>query len=831
VHTLAQICPLPIVSVTLEGAVTAWNPAAEAMFGWRASEVLGRPLPIMPDDGAEDLLRLVSARSAEGGFGEHEGVRVHKDGTRIDVSITTAPLDDERGRITGIFAIYQDVGRRRTSEIRRANELSLLRAILDGIPAPVFFKDVRGAYLGCNTAFCRYVGEQHEDIVGKTVYDKWPRDLAETYDAADRELLASRATQTYEAAITYADGSRHDVVFHKGVFFGPDGEIAGQVGTVLDITERKRAERALRESEERHRAVIASLHDGILLKARDGRTLAHNAAAERILGVDASALMAHVGFEPPFEVVDEEGEPFTRERWPLAATLESGTSTSNIVVGFVRRDGARAWALLNSHPLFTPDDEAPHAVVVSFADITERVRAEEQLAHQAHYDALTGLPNRTLFFARAKEAVLKAEPFALLYLDLDGFKRVNDTLGHAAGDALLEVVAERLSACTRARDTVARLGGDEFTVVLAGVSERAQVSAVAKEILSSIAQPITVIGQEVFVGVSIGCAMFPEDGASLDHLQKSADHAMYHAKGAGKSRLCFHEDEDEAAPASGGRLSLEAELRRAIERDELELYYQPKVTATRDLTGFEVLVRWNHPSRGLLLPGAFLPAADRGGLLWPLTEWVMRRACQQVAEWLRAGLTPPRVAVNVSPKQIGDETLVELVARALDESGLPASLLELEVTEDAVIRNMQASAKVLARLRALGVRIAVDDFGTGHNTLSYLRQLPIDTLKIDRSFVMHMMETPSTRPIVEAIVSMGRAFGLSVVAEGVETEDHLEALADLGCDELQGYLVAKPMPAAAFAERFLRIRPTDAHASDELTAPGNAYDSMQAAAE
>ncbi len=810
VRALARVCPLAISAVTLDGIVEAWNPAAERLFGWSAEEVLGRPIPIMPGGTWENLLTILSQLSVSGGFGEHEGVRARKDGMRIEVSITTAPVTDEDGRIVGMFGIYQDIGERKRREAHQREQLSLLQAIVDGIPSPIFYKDARGAYLGCNAAFCVYVGENREDIIGKTVYDKWPKDLADVYDAADRKLLESRATQIYEAAVRFADGSRHDVIFHKGVFLKPDGAVGGQVGTLLDITDRKRVEVALRESEERYRAVISSLQEGILLKDRHGRTLAHNAAAERILGITGDEMLAHVGLFPSAEIVDESGRPFAPEALPIASTLDNGLPTSDVVAGITRGDGTRVWLSMNARALITPGDASPHAVAVSFSDVTERKLSQERLARHAYFDAVTNLPNRVSFHKQMEEQVRAASrgggKFALLYMDLDGFKRVNDTMGHAAGDALLEVVAERFRGCVRDRDTVARLGGDEFTMILTGVEDPAKVSAIASRVLASIAAPITLMGQKVIVGVSIGCAMFPDDGVTVDALTRCADEAMYQSKQAGKNRLSFHSHA--VASQTETRHTTENELRHAIEASELELYYQPKVQiGTRQLTGLEVLVRWNHPTRGLLTPAAFLTMAEERGLMVPITAWVLKRACEQSAAWLRAGRSPPRVAVNVSPRQVDDDVLVELVTRALAGSGLPPSLLEIEVTEDAVMTNKGASARGLSRLRGLGVTVAVDDFGTGYSSLSHLQQLPIDALKIDRSFVLGMKAEAkakaSTRPIVQAIVSMAHALELSVVAEGVETEEQLAVLAELGCEQAQGYYFGKPMPARELAERFL----------------------------
>jgi diguanylate cyclase (GGDEF)-like protein len=475
-----------------------------------------------------------------------------------------------------------------------------------------------------------------------------------------------------------------------------------------------------------------------------------------------------------------------------------------------------------------PDELAARVESLSraLAESEERYRAlaaaiDDKLAQIANLDSLTGLPNRALFHRRLDEEISHAtregRGLAVLMMDVDGFKVVNDTLGHAAGDRLLEMIAQRVSRSVRGEDVVARVGGDELAAILVGVSEAQQALAAANRVLAAVSMPIDLAGHEIFVGVSIGIAVYPEAGIDGDALQRAADQAMARAKRAGKNRCRVYSPE--MSGAAPDRLTLESQLRRAIERDQLVLHCQPKTKLVDGaLAGFEVLIRWQHPERGLLPPGVFLGIAEESGIIVPMGVWALRRACMQSAAWVQAGRTPARVAVNVSMRQLEDGGFVEAVARTLEETGLPARLLEIEVTENAIMRDPDASARELAALRSLGVTIAVDDFGTGYSSLSYLQRLPIDLLKIDRSFVSAMEGPATTLPLVQAIISMARALGLAVVAEGVETQRQLDLLRDLGCDEVQGFLIGRPIPCQDFAERWIPV----GHGSSIEIAPPSA---------
>ncbi|OGI41918.1 MAG: hypothetical protein A2150_01350 [Candidatus Muproteobacteria bacterium RBG_16_64_11] len=431
--------------------------------------------------------------------------------------------------------------------------------------------------------------------------------------------------------------------------------------------------------------------------------------------------------------------------------------------------------------------------------ITERTQAN--LYSLAHFDALTGLPNRLLFLDRLNQTMAQAHRnerlVAVMLLDLDRFKAINDTLGHTMGDLLLKSVAERLAECVREDDTVARLGGDEFTVLLPEIRYIQDAAAVAQKILDALAQPFFLDGHEVFIGTSIGISLYPFD-EELSALLRNADTAMYEAKQDGGNTYQFYTAE--MSTASLRRLSLEGALRRALERGEFVLHYQPQIDLARDeIVGAEALVRWQHPDLGLLGPMEFIPLAEENGLIVPLGEWVLRTACAQNRAWQNAGLPPIRVTVNLSVRQFHQKNLADIVARILEQTGLDAQRLELEITESCLIQNTQTTVTLLTELNRLGVRISIDDFGTGYSSLAYLKRFPIDTLKIDRSFVCDIDTDPDDAAIVKAIIALAQSLEMHVIAEGVETRNQLDFLHTYQCNEIQGYLVSPPLPAGDFA--------------------------------
>jgi diguanylate cyclase (GGDEF)-like protein/PAS domain S-box-containing protein len=491
--------------------------------------------------------------------------------------------------------------------------------------------------------------------------------------------------------------------------------------------------------------------------------------------------------------------------------LESHQPFHDVVFRFRVPHGGRAYASVSGEPVFAPDGTFAGYRGIG-RDITEQKLAEDNIRRLARFDTLTGLANRPSLFDHVEHAIARSRrngrPFAVLFIDLDRFKDVNDAFGHATGDDVLRTMAQRLQAAIRAGDSAARIGGDEFVVVAEEFERPEVVAEFAARLLDTLAEPVLLHGQECRVGASLGIALFPTDGEDAQMLLNRADVAMYRAKEAGRNAFAFFAGHD--SPASEERMVLAASLRRAIDTEGLLLYYQPKISLrTGMMTGVEALLRWPHPERGLLLPGAFIPLAEDAGLIRRLGRWALRAACRQAREWSQQCRDAFPVSVNLSARQFTDERLVAEVSDALAASSLPARLLELEITESAMMEQPERAAEKLAELRALGVRFSVDDFGTGFSSLARLKKFPLSSVKIDRSFIGDLPHDTDDAAITTAVIAMAHSLRLAVIAEGVETAAQVRFLRERNCDEIQGFFFAKPLPAAevpAFQQR--RANPT-----------------------
>jgi diguanylate cyclase (GGDEF)-like protein/PAS domain S-box-containing protein len=486
--------------------------------------------------------------------------------------------------------------------------------------------------------------------------------------------------------------------------------------------------------------------------------------------------------------------------------LESHQPFHDVVFRFRVPNGGRAYAAVSGEPVFAPDGTFAGYRGIG-RDITEQKLAEDNIRRLARFDTLTGLANRSSFFEQVDHAIARSRrtnhAFAVLFIDLDRFKDVNDAFGHATGDDVLRSMAQRLQKAIRARDSAARIGGDEFVVVAEEFERPELVAEFAARLLDALGEPVLLRGQECRVGASIGIALYPADGEDAQTLLKRADVAMYRAKEAGRNGFAFYAGND--APSSEERMVLAASLRRAIDTDQLLLHYQPKVSLrTGVMTGVEALLRWPHPERGLLLPAAFIPLAEDAGLIRRLGRWALRAACRQAREWSLQSSDPFPVSVNLSARQFTDDRLVAEVSDALTTAGLPSRLLELEITESAMMEHPDRAAEKLAELRSLGVRCSVDDFGTGFSSLARLKKFPLASVKIDRSFIGDLPDDADDAAITTAVIAMAHSLRLAVVAEGVETAAQVRFLRERNCDEVHGYFFAKPLPAGevpAFRQR------------------------------
>lgn len=586
-------------------------------------------------------------------------------------------------------------------------------------------------------------------------------------------------------------------------------ETGEQLKSLNETLEQRVFERTrdLQRSYEFTKTVLDSIHDPIsIIDVNNRMIVGANRAFLQEVGMREDEIIGRTCYE----ITHHRSKPCAPpdDICPLLDTLLSGrpAAAEHVHRG---KDGEKIYAEIITAPIKDANGKIIQAVHIS-RNITERKKAEEQIRHLAYYDSLTRLPNRTFYkelLTRAlDEAQRNKKILAVLFIDLDLFKRINDTLGHDAGDQLLQAFGDRLLRSVRKTDYVARsgdenafnavsrLGGDEFIVLLHEIRHNYDATVAARRILADLSLPFMLGGNEVFITASIGISLFPADGKDVETLLKNADIAMYHAKEQGKNNFQFYAESMNAA--SFERLTLENNLHKAVERRELVLYYQPKLDVrSRKIVGMEALIRWNHPVRGLVLPAEFISLAEETGLIMPIGEWVLRNACLQSKAWQAAGLPCVPISVNISRRQFEQQSLRESIMKALHDADLAAHCLELEITESTIMQNPDKATSMLRALKAAGIKISIDDFGTGYSSLDQLRKLPLDFLKIDRSFVMNVPAKAEDAAIVTAIIAMAHSLKLKVIAEGVETEEQFAFLRGLGCDEAQGYLFSRPVPA------------------------------------
>ena len=566
------------------------------------------------------------------------------------------------------------------------------------------------------------------------------------------------------------------------------------------MIDRKKAEDALFIEKERAQVTLNSIGDAVLCTDSSGNVTYLNIVAEKMTGwlreEAAGRPLADV-----FQIIDGvTRQPAQNPMGVAVAQNKTVGLTANCIL--VRRDGHESAIEDSAAPIHDRDGHSTGAVIV-FHDVSVARSMSLQMTHSAHHDFLTDLPNRLLLNDRLTHAIALASRYrhklAVLFLDLDSFKHINDSLGHAIGDKLLQAIGERLLSAVRKSDTVSRQGGDEFVVVLSSIarSEDADLS-VTKMIAAAIA-PYSIDQHDLHVSVSVGISIYPDDGADAEALIQNADNAMYQAKEQGSNNYRFFKEGMNVQAVR--RQSLEASLRRAVERHEFVLHYQPKINLkSGQITGVEALIRWNHPERGPIPPAEFIPIAERCGLIVPIGRWVLRQACMQARKWQGAALPQIRMAVNISSVEFRDKNFLENLRATLAETGLDPRHLELELTETVLMQHVESTAFVLGELRALGVHLAVDDFGTGYSSLSYLSQFRIDSLKIDKSFVQEINSGCEDAPIISAVINMGRGLKQRVIAEGVETQEQLTFLQSRGCEEGQGFYFSCPVVAEEFAK-------------------------------
>jgi diguanylate cyclase (GGDEF)-like protein/PAS domain S-box-containing protein len=593
--------------------------------------------------------------------------------------------------------------------------------------------------------------------------------------------------------------------------------IGSQIGQFL---QRQRAEEVLRESEMRFRFLTELSSDWYWVQDAQNRFTEISGSVLEKTGLKAQEFLGKPLWDPFF------GIELSEEEWAkYKAQLDAREPVRELAYKQVLRDGGTAYYSVSCRPF--EDDRGEFAGYRGVGrDVTEQKRAEAHIQYLATHDGLTGLPNRSMFSQLLNLAIVTAQryerKFAVLFIDLDRFKVVNDTFGHEAGDELLKDFSKRLKGNLRSSDVVARLGGDEFAVLVPEVGDATELATVARQILSTAIKPVLVSGRECRVTASVGISIYPADAQDEESLLKNADLAMYLAKEEGKNNFQFFSKGIRSRSLE--RMALETNLRQALEREEFFLHYQPKLDLkTKAITGVEALLRWQNEELGLVPPAQFIPVAEDTGLIVPIGRWVLRTACTQSMAWQRQGLPPVHMAVNLSPRQFADPNLLEDIATVLLDTGVSPNLLELELTEGMVMSNVDRAMKILASISKMGVRLALDDFGTGYSSLVQIKRFPIDTLKVDRSFIRDLMQNPEDQAITKAIIAMGKTLGMTVIAEGVETQEQEEFLSEHACDESQGYYFSKPISADGFAELLRQYGPSD------YRSPGS-YESFSPAA-
>ncbi len=568
------------------------------------------------------------------------------------------------------------------------------------------------------------------------------------------------------------------------------------IGGWTDMTELIQTEEALKQSEKKHRFLLEQVNAGVIVQAPDTRIVSCNQQATHLLGLTEQQLLGKsaAGFEQIF--LNEDGTLTALDEFPVNQVIHTHKAVKNRVLGIERSDiDDIVWVMVNAFAEF--DNNGQIGVVnTTLIDITPHVKSQEKIHRLAHYDSLTQLPNRVLINERIEQAIHSSyrenKNFSLLFLDLDDFKIVNDSLGHHFGDALLRQVAQRLELSLRETDSAGRLGGDEFVIILNNTNADG-ASAAAQKIIHILKEPFVVDGQVLSIQTSIGISIYPKNGCDSNTLTRHADIAMYHAKQEGRGRFSFFDFKMNTRLEY--RVGMERELRLAIEEDQFLVYYQPQINLTSErIIGVEALIRWQHPQRGMISPADFIPVAEDCGLINPIGEWVLRRACEDMKTWQASGLAPLKVAVNLSLRQLQEGSLFNKISNILVQNGIAGSQLELELTESVMMENHLVTLNFMTQCKDLGIHFSIDDFGTGYSSLSYLTKLPLlDKLKIDRSFIQELSKNNDANTIVSAIVNMAKSLRLKVIAEGVETEEQLDYLRDCGCDTVQGFYFSPPI--------------------------------------
>lgn len=778
------------------GRIVRLSASGSTLLGYPLTEAIAKPLADFYFDPRDREAFLKTLAANGGSVSGYESRLRHRDGREIWVLTNAHYLRDADGRVVGIEGTTRDnTEHRRMVEALRYSE-ARLNGLIEALPDAVFLKDGEGRWQVVNSAGLRLFHLIGADWRGKSspeIADMRPdltKEMVECRLSDEAAWQAGRVTRSEEAILDPSVGERL-WEFVKLPMFNPDGGRRSLVVVARDLTEQRRVEENLRLAAQ----VFENSGEAIVIMDARSRVVSVNSAFADITGYLADEVL---GKTPSVLASDLHDDAFYQRLW--TSLRESGYWHGELWSR--RRNGEAYPAWLGISTLRGPQGGVSHYVAI-FSDISERKAAEARIEFLAHHDPLTDLPNRLLLRDRLERAIAQGERagsrVALLFIDLDRFKTVNDSLGHPVGDRLLREAAMRLRKCVREMDTVSRQGGDEFLIVLTELRDGDDVTRVAESILAAMSEPFSLDGHDVAISCSVGVAVYPEDGQGFDELLKKSDIAMYHAKEAGRNAFRYYTERMNIDALE--RLDLQNRLRRGLEQDEFVLHYQPVVDlASGRIVGAEALVRWNSPDEGLVMPGRFIAVAEESGLIVPLGDWVLQEGCRQLRRWADAGHGHLFLAVNLSAIQFRRGSVEESVTRALRAAGADPGSLELELTESILLQGAEHVLASVHHLKDLGVKLSIDDFGTGYSSLAYLKRFAVDKLKIDQSFVQGLPADADNAAIVRAIIQMAKSLNLQVLAEGVEEAAAVAHLRELQCDYVQGYYFGRPVAAGEFGK-------------------------------